>query len=171
MDRARQAFEALFSSHRKTLVWKLFRIVACRDTAEDLVHEAYVRVATALGRHPVDHIPTFLYQTAHNLALDHLRRERSHSRFVDPAAGDETVLRVPSQEASPETAAADRQKLGRLADALATLPERTRRILLLNRIEGMPYPEIAEKLGISPSTVYKDIQLALAHCLTAVDEE
>ena len=145
-------------------------MVSCRETAEDLVNEAYARIATVLGHRPVEHMPTFLYQTAHNLALDHLRREQTRGRFVDAKGGDTAMLHVASPEASPETVAADRQKLGRLSDSLSVLPKRTRTVLLLNRIEGLSYPEIAKKLGVSQSTVYKDVQMALSHCLDALDE-
>lgn len=170
MARARKAFETLFSAYRPALIGRLARLVSCRDTAEDLAHEAYMRVAAALDRQPVDHVPTFLFQTAHNLAIDHLRRETRHNRLFDRGDPDVAAETVPSREASPETTAADRQALERLVTALDGLPERTRQVLVLSRLEGLSYPAIARRLGISQSTVYKDIQTALAHCLDAVEK-
>ena len=171
MHGARRELDSLFKCYRKPLIWKMFGIVSCRETAEDLVNEAYVRIATMLGHRSVEHMPTFLYQTAHNLAIDHLRREQTKGRFVDVRGGDTAMSHVASTEASPETVAADRQRLGRLEETLSVLPKRTRTVLLLNRIEGLSYPEIAKRLGVSQSTVYKDVRMALSHCLDILDED
>ena len=165
MTRADAELENLFKCHRRHLIWKIFRMVSCHETAEDLVNEAYTRIASTVGCRRIDHLPTFLYQTAHNLAIDYLRREKTRDRFIDSREGEAAMLHVASPEASPETIAADRQRLDRLAATLSTLPPRTRTVLLLNRIEGLPYPEIAKRLGVSESTVYKDVQLALSRCL------
>lgn len=170
MTYAKAELENLFKSHRRHLIWKIFRMVSCHETAEELVNEAYTRIASAVRSRPVDHLPTFLYQTAHNLAIDHLRREQTRNRFVDIKDGEAAMAHVPSPDASPETIAADRQRLDRLAEALSTLPARTRTVLLLNRVDGMSYPEIARRLGVSESTVYKDVQLALSRCLSADQE-
>ena len=41
---------------------------------------------------------------------------------------------------------------------------------MLSRLEGLTYPEIARRLGVSENTVYNDIRAALARCLAAVDD-
>lgn len=166
-DTLRQAFEALFLNQRKALIGTLFRIVGCRHTAEDLAHESYMRVSSAIGRQPIDHLQPFLYRTARNLAFDHLRRRKIHDRIVDRDADATAVLEVASRAPSPETETSDRQRLRALDAALARLPERTRRVLVLHRVHGWNYPRIAAHFGVSESTVYNDIRLATAHCIAA----
>ena len=112
MTHTNAELENLFKCHRRHLTWKIFRMVSCHETAEDLVNEAYARIASAIRRRPVEHLPTFLYQTAHNLAIDYLRRERTRGRFIEQRQGENAMLHVASPEASPETIAADRQRLG-----------------------------------------------------------
>mgnify|MGYP001809968525 CR=1 FL=1 len=63
--------------------------------------------------------------------------------------------------APPERNAAAREEMGSLLDALRSLPERTQRAFLLNRLDGLTYAEIARTLGVSVSTVEKDIIRAL----------
>ena len=58
-----------------------------------------------------------------------------------------------------------------LDQALKGVPHRARRVLILNRLEGWSYPEIAEHLGVSATTVQKDIRLALACCIDALSEK
>ena len=163
--------EDLFRDKRKFLIWKIFRMVSCQATAEDLVSEAFTRMVGLIDGKPIAQPSGFLHQTAHNLAIDHLRRERTRHRFLDIENGQAKSLQVASSEASPERVLEDRQQLARLTQSLSGLPERTRTVLLLNRIEGLSYPEISKRLGVSESTVYKDVRLALLHCLEAVGEE
>lgn len=163
--------EQLFVTHRHTLVSTIARMVGCRHTAEDLAHEAYLRVSQALDARPILNLQNFLYQTARNLAIDYIRRERLRRGFMNDAAEVDTLTAVPSAQPSPETQTMDGQRLALFDAALSTLPVRARRMLLLNKIQGLGYPEIAAQLGVSESTVYNDIRFAVAHCLAAMVEK
>ena len=164
----RSALDTLFLQQRSALVGTLFRIVRCEQTAEELAHEFYLRVACAIAKKPVEHVQAFLYQTARNLAFDHLRHEPSGSGSRPKSANAGAILDVASEAASPEAEAIDRQRLALLEAALSTLPERARQVMVLSRIHEWPYPKIAAHLGVSPNTVYNDIRLAMACCLDAI---
>jgi RNA polymerase sigma factor (sigma-70 family) len=164
----RSALDILFLQQRSALVGTLVRIVRCEQTAEELAHESYLRVACAIAKKPVEHVQAFLYQTARNLALDHLRREHVRQRVEAESASAAAALDVASDTASPEAEAIDRQRLALLESALSALPERARQVLLLSRIHEWPYPKIAAHLGVSSNTVYNDMRLAMACCLDAV---
>lgn len=163
----REALDELFLGHREALVRTLFRMVGLRHAAEDLAHEAYLRVSAVVERRPVDHLQGFLYQTARNLAVDHLRRERLRRRF-EAEPSDATDVDAPSAAPSPEQAAIDRERLALLEETLAALPARARQVLVLSRVHGWSYPKIAAHLGVSPNTVYNDVRAAMARCLAAV---
>nr|WP_284701189.1 sigma-70 family RNA polymerase sigma factor [Rhodoplanes tepidamans] len=158
----------MFLAQRSALVGALTRIVRCEATAEDLVQESYLRVARAMAQRPVEHVQAFLYQTARNLALDHLRSTGVKRRVEVEPVDEEAFLDVPSEHPSPEVEIIDRQRLALFESVLADLPARTREVLFLSRIHGWPYPRIAAHLGVSPNTVYNDIRLAMAHCLDAM---
>ncbi|CAO3437548.1 RNA polymerase sigma factor [Azospirillum argentinense] len=164
-ETAKPSLDALFMGHRSTLVRLLSRMVGSAATAEDLAHEAYLKVRAAERDRPVDHPLPFLFQTARNLAFDHLRRERRLAGVVVQDTTVEGVEEVAAPLPSPETQAGDRQRLARMNTALATLSERQRRILLLNRMEGLSHAQIAERLDVSVSTVQKDLKAALLACL------
>jgi RNA polymerase sigma factor (sigma-70 family) len=160
--------DTLFLQQRSALVGTLFRIVRCEQTAEELAHESYLRVARAIAKSPVEHIQAFLYQTARNLAFDHLRHQLVRRRVETASASDRKLLDVASDAASPEAEAIDRQRLALLEAAMSELPERARQVMILNRVHEWPYPKIAAHLGVSPNTVYNDIRLAMACCLDAL---
>lgn len=164
----RSTFDTLFLRQRSALVGTLFRIVRCEQTAEELAQESYLRVACAIAKKPVEHIQAFLYQTARNLAFDHLRHEVVRRRVEVEPANAGSIMDVASDAASPEAEAIDRQRLALLEATLSTLPERARQVVLLSRVHEWPYPRIAAHLGVSPNTVYNDIRLAMACCLDAI---
>ncbi len=113
------------------------------STAEDLLQETYLRVTRALSEHPVDHLEPFVFQTARNLALDHLRARRIQSRTLM----DDVPLAVMQNVAAPlstaEDAAHAEQILQRLSVSLARLSARQQRIFILSRLHGRGYQEIA----------------------------
>lgn len=55
-----------------------------------------------------------------------------------------------------------RSELHRLLHSIAQLPPRRREAFILNRIEGLSYDEVAERMGISRNTVITQIVSALA---------
>ena len=82
-------FNDVFISQRISLLRTLERMVNNHSTAEDLLQETYLRVSRALGERAIDHLEPFVFQTARNLALDHLRARRIHSRtMVDDVPPD-----------------------------------------------------------------------------------
>lgn len=168
---ARHQFAALFSSQRGALVRWLARLIGDRHVAEDLAQDAYVKAATAAEAGTVQHPRSFLYQTARNLALDHLRRQKVRAAVHPPASDRLTALveAVPAAEPSPETRLLDRERVRRFQAALAELPDRARQVLVLQRLHGLTQVEIARRLGVTERTIAKDLALALQHCLAADD--
>ena len=75
-------FNQVFLTQRVTLLRTLERMVNNHSTAEDLLQETYLRVTRALNERAIEHLEPFVFQTARNLALDHLRARRIQSRTV-----------------------------------------------------------------------------------------
>jgi RNA polymerase sigma factor (sigma-70 family) len=56
-----------------------------------------------------------------------------------------------------------RERLDRLRSVIQELPERTRQVFVLHRIEELTYGEVAARLGISESSVQKHLAKALQY--------
>lgn len=125
---------------------------------EDLVQEAYAVLAELPS---VDHIrnpKAYLFQTAHSLALQQLRRARLVSiRAVADVDRLEAALEVPSTE----HVASDQEELQRLADAIAALPRQCGEVFRLRKIEGLSQREVAGRLRLAESTVEKHVAKAV----------
>lgn len=171
MDSIQKAVDDLFIAHRRMIISILFRIVKCRHTAEDLTQEAYLRVQAAVTRYPVIYIQPFLYQTAKNLALDYLRMRQTRERVLDYDTDEDSVNDVIALSPSPETMVDNEKLFDHLSAIMERLPERQRQILALHKFYGWRYGEIASQLGVSVSTVEKDIRKALIYCLSNMPVE
>jgi len=142
-------------------------MVGCLATAEDLVQDTYVRVATALADRPIRHLPAFLHQTARNLALDHLRKVAVRRDVPDNQLALDGLS---SPGPDPEQAAGFSRQVERLEAVLAELPARRREILLLHKIHGWRHSDIAHHYGITVSAVEKNLRQALAQCLAVAGD-
>ncbi len=136
--------QRLFERDYPSLVRFLYRRLGDRDQAEDLAQEAFIRL---LQRQP-DNPRAYLFATALNLMRDVVRGEARRARHLQVLAGERTGAVAPSPEGDlvrSETAAEVRA-------ALDTLSERDHTLLLLWE-EGFAYREIAEMLGVSPTSI------------------
>lgn len=125
------------------------------DDADDLVQEAWVRLAVYERETPVLEPGAFLFRTAMNLAIssDRARAVRGH-----PVDAEEAVL----VDGSPgvEATVLARERVARLEEGLAGLDARTRSIFLDVRHRGMGYAEVARRHGITVSAVEKQVAKA-----------
>ncbi|MDP9784544.1 RNA polymerase sigma factor [Pseudomonas fluorescens] len=158
-------FHHVFLAQRTPLLRTLERMVSNPSTAEDLLQETYLRVTRALGERTVEHLEPFVFQTARNLALDHLRARRIQSRTLLDDVPLEVVHNVAAPQSSAEDAAHAQQLLERLNVSLQALSARQQQIFILSRLHGHSYQEIAERLGVSLSTVQKELKLIMAICV------
>ncbi|KMM86370.1 RNA polymerase sigma-70 factor, ECF subfamily [Pseudomonas taetrolens] len=130
------------------------------QAAEDVVHDAYVRVLERTAAEPIEQPRAFLYRTALNLVIDGHRRNTL--RQIEPLDVLDTEERFFSP--SPQVLMDHGQRLEMLQRALAELPAACRDSFLLRKLEGLSHLEIAERLGVSRSVVEKNIVNAMKHC-------
>ncbi len=159
---------AIYLDHRQSLLGRALRIVRDVPTAEDVIQESYLRACNAVQKGPIDNIGAFLHRTVHNLALDQIRRRRTQERFEAPASDTADPLEVACDTPSVEDRLLHRERLAQFMGAMEALPERARRVWVLNRVEGMSYPQIAAHLGVSQGTVFNDMKLAMGHFVDAL---
>jgi RNA polymerase sigma-70 factor (ECF subfamily) len=150
----------LFRRHGADLLRFLRRRVDCPEAAADIAQESFARLLRAAPSGELADPRAYLFTAAANLALDHRRHQRV-SRVADDS--DAALAALPDSAPSPETIAADRERLARAMAAMAELPERTRIAFEMHRLGGMTQTEIARELGVSVTVVWRMIHAAYAH--------
>ncbi|MEG1768241.1 MAG: sigma-70 family RNA polymerase sigma factor [Comamonas sp.] len=152
----------VFCDSYSALIGFVARRTGNRQTAQDLVHDAWLRLAergprgdeTCQGA-----TRAYLYTVADNLAIDHLRRAgRTAERFDGSGNID-----VPAAAAVRDVADSHlhREALAAVDAALAALPARCRAIFLADRLEGTPHVELAQQHGVSVKTIEREVMRAL----------
>lgn len=151
----------LYQLHCKELLHHLLRIVKCPETAQDLVQESYLILARTSNDIIIDYPRGFLYRTASNLAMDHLRDNKVVERYAEAEQSAEEL-----RQAGAESEIADLQWRAMLYQAIDALPPRCRDAFILHKIRGLNYREIAHLQDISESAVEKHIIKGLMYCRT-----
>ena len=155
----------LFLAYRHELQVYLTRKLRDADMAADLTQETFLRFAEYSRGNPatvITHERSYLYRTAHNLAVDHLRK-RQRER-TDTAPSDILEAAVDDAPLADRTVGS-RADLAAVGRALAELPERTQEVFRLTRIEELTYREAAARLNISDSSVQKHLARAILHLM------
>ena len=145
------AFAGLVRLHQRRAYLVARAIVTVHEDAEDAVQDGFVRAYQAMGRFdPEQGFGPWLNRIVANAALDIARRRkvRSTDELTD-------ALRSPFRD--PAEAA---ELKGRLAEALAMLPERARSVIVMHDVEGFTHAEIGEMLGIPGGTARSDLHHA-----------
>ncbi len=154
--------------YRSSLLRYFQRRVGDRVEAEDLVQDVFVRLTQRGNLDAIEHLTGYVFEAAASVLRDRERRRRSRSADVhDPYDVD----RHGGVDFAPDRVLGGRERLRQASTALLELPERTRDVFLLRRIEGMRYQDVAARLGISVSAAEKHMQRAVAHLLNRVDAE
>lgn len=156
---------AAFPDHYRGLIRFLTRRTGCADTARDLTHETWLRLAErrSEGRggeptHPQDP-RAYLYTVAAHLAANLQRHQSVGTRW----ALDATHVDPPSAALAADVAHghAMRQAVMAVEQALLGLPARRREIFLAHRLEGVGQGEIAATHDISIKTVEREVTAAM----------
>lgn len=154
--------DALFIAHRVQLRRAAFKILRNWDQADDVVHDAYLKIRECSdNKVEVKQPIAYLFRIVRNMAIDQYRRYIFELDLFD---NEEEGLLVPDKLRTPEAYLMHYQDLNLVMKALSKLPDRTRRVFELYRIEGYTHRMIAEELNISASLVNILIHTATRHC-------
>ena len=124
-----------------------------RTAAEDLVQEAFIRLARNTGRiRDTDKAAAYLRSIVVNLARDHNRRGLVSLRHRPPAVLDEP---------SAEQTASRQESRREVVDALRALPHRQRECVALRYYLELSVEEIADAIGVSANSVKTHLKRGL----------
>lgn len=127
---------------------------------EDLVQDVFTRIVTRESPEPIKNLGSYVMKMASSVIAD--RGRRRLVRHADLHLSFDPDLHA-GEEIDPERVLRGKEELNAAVAALLVLPERTRTVFLLRRLEGYSYRDIAAHLGISVSAVEKHLVKAVTH--------
>ena len=144
----------------------LRRSLVISGEVDDVVQEAYCRLADLKGFRDIISPRAYFFQTARSIVLEQMRRARIVR--ID-AVTEIDALCIEWDEPSPERIAGARRELARVMEIVATLPERARRIFEMRKILGQSQREIAQRLGVSENIVENEAARGLKAVLAGLE--
>lgn len=147
---------------------KLHRFLRYRvgdDAATDMVHDAFLRMASTGHVEQIEEPRAYLWRVVRNLLFERGRKQKKDNVVFLPFEEGRHPVSAPQQEWALEEA----DLLQVYKQAVDSLPEKTRYVFMMCRIDGMSHKQISQELGITVATVEYHMGKALTHLARAVD--
>jgi RNA polymerase sigma-70 factor (ECF subfamily) len=136
------ALRFLYVSYSHNIYGYVRSIVRDEHEAEDVTQHVFAKLMTTLGKYDDRGVPFFawLLRLARNVAIDHLRSNRMMptEHVLDPDLSAE----------------GDVDQAETVRDALATLPDVQREVVLLRHVVGLTPGEIADRMGRTEGSIH-----------------
>jgi RNA polymerase sigma-70 factor (ECF subfamily) len=170
LDGAEAAYRELLRRYERPVYALIFRMVRDRELAEDLTQETFVKVLNALDRYRAEYkFSSWIFKIANNAAIDQLRRRELDTLSLEggpdattPERIEATSLQVGDIAESPLDELEARELGSAIEEAIAQLRPEYQACIIMRHVEGRPYDEIADILGLPLGTVKTYIHRARA---------
>ncbi|MET0612335.1 sigma-70 family RNA polymerase sigma factor [Pseudomonas caspiana] len=159
------ALGSLYNEYNGWLKGWLRVRLGCANEAADLAQDTFLRVLTARNVEAIREPRTYLSSVARALMIDKFRRRAVEQAYIEALA-----MRPEPLDISPETRLLILETLTAVDLMLDGLGERTRQLFLAVQLEGLSYVAVAERHGVSVTTVKNHMIRAMTHCLALMDD-
>lgn len=142
-------FDYLFHYYYSGLVVFAMKLVVEKEIAEDIVQDFFYKLWSEREKHSINSsLKSYFFSSVRNRCLDHLRHNK-----VSEKAGVFLAQQMEQDAYDESNYLVEEELRERIHDAIGKLPEKCRKIFVMNRLEGLKPTEIAEKENISVRTV------------------
>jgi len=152
-----KAFGELVDRYRARIFSFILRMVKNHEEANDVAQEVFVKLYRSLDTYdPSRNFSSWLFKIAQNMAIDHLRKQRTDIVSLDEPMETETSeyrIQVASSNLSPDRELEGLEVGEALEVAIEELEPSYRSAILLRHVEGRSYDEIADILELPLGTV------------------
>ncbi len=173
IDGEESAFEVLLDRHKDRVHSHIYMMVRSEQLAEDIFQDTFIKVVNTLKKGTYNEEGKFIswvMKIAHNLVIDHFRRERK-MRTVHGTEENDIVGRVESDEKGVEEGLIEGYNKRELRNLIARLPLEQKEVLLMRQSFKMSFKEIAERTEVSINTSLGRMRYALINLRKMIETE
>jgi len=156
----KEAFEEIFNLYHRRIYNAVYGMLGNADDAQDVAQDVFVRLHYALPTLRADEaFSTYLYRIALNLCRDRARRKkRVRFQSIDTprshdADNESEPMDFPDQAKLPEEELSGDELQRRVREAVQTLTDDHRAVIVMHHFQGMEVNDIARILGVPSGTV------------------
>ncbi|MAZ28703.1 MAG: RNA polymerase sigma-70 factor [Cytophagaceae bacterium] len=151
----RMAFQIFFRRYYEALVLYVNTFTNDVMQSEDIAQKSFIKFWKKRKKLKIDgHAKSLLFKMAYNIFIDEYRKNKKQGSIYI----EELVLESLEDKIGEDDHL--EKRLEKLKAIIETLPEKCKEILLLNKMDGLKYREIAIKLNISIKTVEAQMRIA-----------
>lgn len=134
-----------------------------KEDVEDLMQETFIKCFAADLKESIRDPRAFIFRVAKNVAISEAKRKR-HSTTTIIEDYERPEVYEGKKDVCLENQLYDRRQLSIFLMVLAELPALQQRALLMRKVDGLKFKQIATRLDVSVSTVEKRVAAALLYC-------
>jgi RNA polymerase sigma factor (sigma-70 family) len=158
------AFEIILLRYKSKVYTYIYLIVRNRELAEDIFQDTFIKAISTIQQGRYTESGKFLAwinRIAHNLIIDHFRREKNENTFSADAVDFDIVNNAKLSEKSVEDTMSNEQVLTDVVHLIELLPPSQQHVIRMRFFEDLSFKEIAEKTDVSINTALGRMRYAL----------
>ncbi len=166
-----EAFGRIVDAYQSRIIGFVSRMVPTEEDALDVAQEVFIRAYQHLDRFDSrSSLRTWLFKIAHNLCIDRARRAKRTPLQLSVSAGvqGESDWDLLDQTEGPEDLVINQELRDIVEEAIASMSDKLREVLLLHEEQEMAYEEISQAIKVPVGTVKSRLFLARAHLKRAI---
>lgn len=159
-----KAFEVLLMRYKSKVYSYIFLVVRSHELTEDIFQETFIKAISTIQQGRYTETGKFLgwiNRIAHNLIIDHFRREKNENTQSADAVGYDLINTTKLSEKSVEDIMSNEQVLADVVRLIDFLPESQQTVIRMRFFEDLSFKEIAEKTDVSINTALGRMRYAL----------
>jgi RNA polymerase sigma factor (sigma-70 family) len=169
-----QAFDLLLTRHKNRVFTYILLVVRNRDLADDIFQETFIKVIMTIkqGRYTeAGKFYAFVTRIAHNLIIDHFRRERNENTVSNEEFADVDLFNnVKLCEENIEDVLVKNQVYSDVNKLIRHLPDNQQEVIKLRYYEDLSFKEIADLTGVSINTALGRMRYAVLNMRRMAEE-
>ena len=172
VERDKDALDALYGRYATPVYSLALHMLKQPPLAEEVTQDVFLNIWLKAASFNADRGQprSWIMSVAHHRVVDVIRSRRRTALVTDPE-GYETLERLPSGGASVESQVQQNLDRERIMQALATLPDSQREVILMAYYEGYSQSEMADRLGQPLGTIKTRVRLAMQKLRSALQED
>ena len=158
------AFQILLLRYKSKVYTYIYLIVHNREISEDIFQDTFIKAIATIQQGRYVESGKFLpwiNRIAHNLIIDHFRREKNENTFSADAVDYDIVNNAKLSEKSVEDTMSNEQVLTDVVHLIELLPQSQQKVIRMRFFEDLSFKEIAEKTDVSINTALGRMRYAL----------
>jgi RNA polymerase sigma-70 factor (ECF subfamily) len=147
-------FTKIYETNNLRLINFLFKKCGCKSESEDLAQEAFYKFWKNRTKVEPGKEASYLFTIANNLFIDKTRRTKVRRTY-------QSTIKSINESITPEYVLRMKEQQIKVDKNISSMPEKSREVFVMNKLNDMTYNEIANTLELSVKAIEKRMSKAL----------